>query len=86
MDFAALIDLKDTSNINWENYQLKNSLFYKERGANELTLTKVSRSFPTPDAEIWIILHKDHRVYYFPPTYTGHSSTLHEGNIVSDEI
>ncbi len=88
MDFAALVDLKEKSNIDWENYPLKESVFYKERGANELTLPKVNRSFPTPDAEIRIILHKDHKVYYFPPLHLVPNTldTPQKGNEASDEI
>jgi hypothetical protein len=64
MDFASLVDLKEKTRIDWENYILKESLFYKERGGNEEEKIRVSRSFPTPDATIIVTLHKDHKIYY----------------------
>jgi hypothetical protein len=29
MDFASIIDINDKINISWDNYPLKNSLFYQ---------------------------------------------------------
>ncbi len=64
MDFAAMLDLKNSENINWENYPIKWWLFYETRGANEQKEEKKSLSFPIPDATIIITLHKDHKIYY----------------------
>jgi hypothetical protein len=67
MDFAATVDLKNPDNIDWENYPIQSGLFYGTRGSLEPREEKKSRSFPTPDATVVVILHQDHRDYYIPP-------------------
>ncbi len=68
MDFAATVDLKNPSTIDWENYPIKSGRFYETRGSEEPTEVKKSVSFPTPDAKVVVILHQDHRVYYSETT------------------
>ena len=71
MDFASLVDVKEKNKINWESYPLYKSRFFLDRGSNEIEIKKVSYTFPTPDARIEVILHRDHREYYSenPETY-----------------
>jgi hypothetical protein len=64
MDFASLVDLKNPSAIDWENYPIKNGKFYETRGSLEPIEVKKTTSFPIPDATVVVILHRDHKVYY----------------------
>ena len=64
MDFASMIDLKNPSSIDWDHHPIPHGLFYETRGGMEPQETKVSQSFPIPDATVVVILHQDHRVYY----------------------
>ena len=64
MDFAATVDLKNPSMIDWETYPIRSGRFYKTRGSLEPVEVKKVSSFPTPDARVVVILHKDHRIYY----------------------
>lgn len=66
MDFAATIDLKNPQNIHWTKYPIQSGKFYETRGALEPREIKKSQSFPTPDAAVIVILHKDHKEYYSP--------------------
>lgn len=66
MDFAATIDLKNPDMIDWDNYPIQSGEFYATRGALEPREIKKSQSFPTPDATVIVILHKDHKEYYSP--------------------
>lgn len=72
MDFASLVDLKEKNRIDWESYPLRKSRFFLEHGENEREIKKISRTFPTPDATIEVILHRDHQEYYSenPEIYT----------------
>jgi A/G-specific adenine glycosylase len=72
MDYASLIDLKNPSTIDWENYPIKSGKFYEARGSREEFEVKKSESFPTPDATVIVILHENHRIYYSPrhPEFT----------------
>ena len=64
MDFAATVDLKNPSMIDWETYPIRSGRFYETRGSLEPVEVKKASSFPTPDARVVVILHKDHRIYY----------------------
>ena len=64
MDFAATIDLKNPDMIDWDTYPIQSGEFYETRGALEPREIKKSQSFPTPDATVIVILHKDHKEYY----------------------
>jgi hypothetical protein len=64
MDFASMIDLKNPTQIDWENYPIRSGVWYETRGALEPVIEKVSQSFPIPDATIIIHLHENHRIYY----------------------
>ncbi len=64
MDFASMIDLKNSDMIDWINYPIVSGRFYETRGSLEPKEVKKSQSFPLPDATIIIILHKDHKIYY----------------------
>ena len=66
MDFAATVDMKNPSTIDWKNYPITSGKFYESRGSLELVEVKKSVSFPTPDAQVIVILHKDHKIYYSP--------------------
>ena len=68
MDFAASVDLKNQSNIDWEIYPLQSGRFYETRGALEPVEVKKSQFFPIPDATVIVILHQDHKIYYGAPT------------------
>lgn len=64
MDFAATVDLKNPNTIDWINYPIQSGVWYDTRGSLEPQETKISQSFPIPDATVIIILHQDHRIYY----------------------
>lgn len=64
MDFAATVDLKNYENIEWENYPIKEGLFYETRGVQEPKEEKKGQNFPIPDASILVVLHKEHKIYY----------------------
>jgi adenine-specific DNA glycosylase len=64
MDFASIVDLKNKNLIDWEAYPIKSGLWYETRGNMENIEIKKVQNFPTPDAQIVVILHKDHKVYY----------------------
>jgi adenine-specific DNA glycosylase len=64
MDFASIVDLKNKNLIDWENYPLRSGLWYETRGSMEKIEIKKVQSFPTPDARIIVVLHRDHREYY----------------------
>lgn len=68
MDFAALMDLKNPENINWEGYIFRESKFYKTKGEWESYTQRQIKTFPTPDATIIVTLHKDHKIYYSEDT------------------
>lgn len=64
MDFASLIDLKNPNQILWETYPIHDGLFYNTRGSLEQMKEKKTTHFPLPDAQIIVILHKEHKLYY----------------------
>lgn len=64
MDWARLREPKNSGLLNPENYIFTGSEFYITQWANEIIEKKISISFPIPDAQIIVILHQDHRVYY----------------------
>lgn len=66
MDFGSLVDIKNPSQIVWEEYPIHDSLFYKTRWSLEEIQDKKIVHFPLPDAQIIVILHKDHQTYYSP--------------------
>lgn len=64
MDFSAMIDLKNPNQIDWENYPIREGVFYETHGSLEPIEEKKSVNFPVPDAPIIVILHKEHKIYY----------------------
>jgi hypothetical protein len=56
---------KTANLLNQDTYIFTESEFYKTKWSSEVIEKKVSVSFPTPDAQIVVILHQDHRVYYW---------------------
>ncbi len=64
MDWARLSEPKTASLLNHENYIFKGSEFYITNWANEIIEKKTSKYFPIPDAQVVVILHEDHRLYY----------------------
>ncbi len=82
MDFASMIDLKNPSSIDWDHHPIPHGLFYETRGSMEPQESKVSVSFPIPDATVVVILHQDHRIYYGSPD----SVISSEGDSRSREI
>ncbi|MCP4523070.1 MAG: hypothetical protein GY828_02520 [Candidatus Gracilibacteria bacterium] len=83
MDFASTVDINDKINIAWDNYPLKKSKFYIERGINEEKIDKIKNNINKKDAEIIVFLHKDHKEYYsihpdlLEPFILGKSPTDH---------
>lgn len=83
MDFASIIDINDKINIAWDQYPLKNSLFYQEKWISELKVDKVRHKIDKKDAEIILFLHQDHKEYYsahadiLKPFLLGKSSLDH---------
>ena len=86
MDFASTIDVKNPSNIGWSNYPIQSGIFYETRGVLEPVEVKKSLSFPTPDAQVVVILHKDHKVYYSAPAgvISTESVILTTGEILTE--
>ena len=78
MDFASTVDLKNPTNIDWEKYPIQSGRFYDTRGSLEVVEVKQSVSFPTPDATVIVILHKDHKIYY-----GSHASDIPTGSVIS---
>ena len=64
MDFATILSKNSKGWINFENYPLENCLFWKTKWALEIETKKPIRYFPTKDAQVEVILHKNHVVYY----------------------
>ena len=64
MDFASMISLNSTAQIAWDQYFLSGCRFGETRGIFEIEKPKKRIIFPTKDARIVVILHRDHRVYY----------------------
>ncbi|QFR38917.1 hypothetical protein A9Q91_01645 [Candidatus Gracilibacteria bacterium 28_42_T64] len=64
MDFSSLVDINEKQNINWENYPLHNSQFFKNKGKSESRPEKKSIQINKKDAEIFVCIHKDHKEYY----------------------
>jgi A/G-specific adenine glycosylase len=64
MDWARISEPKTANLLNTENYIFTESEFYKTKWSSEVIEKKISVSFPTPDAQVVVILHQDHRVYY----------------------
>jgi A/G-specific adenine glycosylase len=62
MDFGSLVCVK---NPKCEICPLKaRCVYFRERGAGELSEKKTGLPFPLQDARAWVFLHKDHKVYY----------------------
>lgn len=64
MDFSSLIDINEKQNIQWSNYPLLDSLFFKNNWESESKLEKKSVKISKKDAEILVFIHKDHKEYY----------------------
>lgn len=64
MDFASLVSLNNKSQISWENYPLKECLFYKTKGKKEEGKKKKWESFNTKNAYIQVVLHENHKIYF----------------------
>lgn len=64
MDFSSMIDKNEVGKIEWGKYIFKESVFYISKGLWEPVKERKSSAFPTPDAVVQVILHKDHKIYY----------------------
>jgi hypothetical protein len=64
MDWARISEPKNASLLDQSSYIFTESEFYISRWVSEIIEKKISVSFPTPDAQVVVILHQDHRVYY----------------------
>jgi len=64
MDFASLISVNSVAQIDWEQYILHDCTFYQTRGSLEAAKVKTRVIFPIKDAQIMVMLHKDHTIYY----------------------
>lgn len=68
MDFASQVSINSVKKIEWDSYPLSDCNFFQEQGKKEIQReeNKVVSRFPTREAKICIILHKDHKIYYSP--------------------
>lgn len=64
MDFWALISLNNVSAIYWKKYPFHDCEFYKTQGYLEPVKQKRNSSFPSKEAQIFAILHENHKVYF----------------------
>lgn len=64
MDFSSLIDKNEITQIDFENYPLTESIFFKEKWGNEIKPVKTSEKFDKNIAEIIVFLHENHKIYY----------------------
>ena len=64
MDFAATIDINEKDNIDWENYFLADSKFFKEKWISEKKVEKIRNTIDKKDAEIIVFIHEDHKEYF----------------------
>lgn len=64
MDWARLMEPKNSSLLDKKSYIFMNSEFYKTNWADEIIEKKISSYFPIPDAQIIVTLHQDHKIYY----------------------
>lgn len=65
MDFARMVDDKNPANIDWKNYVIQDGKFYETRGEMEIFEVKKKENFPLPDAKIVVILHENHKLYFW---------------------
>jgi A/G-specific adenine glycosylase len=64
MDFSSLLDINEKNNIDWINYPLQESKFFKEKWENENKPEKKQVKIDKKDAKILVFLHQDHKEYY----------------------
>lgn len=79
MDFANLVDIKNPTKINWQAYPIQSGKFYETRGLLETVEKKKIQKFPITEAQVIVILHKDHRIYYSNPEKSTQRESLQEG-------
>lgn len=83
MDFSALMDKNELSQIDFKNYIFKDSIFYTTQWKKEIAPEKKQIKFDTSSAEIIVFLHENHISYYssdydtFAPFFLGISSQNH---------
>lgn len=64
MDFSSMVDINEKWNIDWDNYQLLQSKFFKEKWKSESRPEKKSIKINKKDSNILVFIHKDHKEYY----------------------
>ncbi len=64
MDWARIMEPKTVNLLNQDDYIFTESEFYRTKWSSEVIAKRISVSFPTPDAQVIVILHQDHRAYY----------------------
>lgn len=64
MDFSSLIDKNEISQIDFTNYPLPESMFYKQKWKNEIKPIKTTQKFDKNQAQIIVFLHENHKIYY----------------------
>ena len=64
MDWARLMEPKNSNLLNRETYIFKESEFYISGWETEIIEKKITQYFPIPDATVIVILHQDHKQYY----------------------
>lgn len=64
MDFSALVDRNDISQIDFASYPLRQSLFFKERGAGEIRTVRSKASPRNRDEVLIVFLHENHKRYF----------------------
>ena len=65
MDFSRMIESQNPEKINWENYPIKSGKFYENKWKSEVNSKKKAENFPIPDAKIIVILHENHKIYFW---------------------
>ena len=64
MDFSTFIDLNNKDSIDWKNYPLSDSIFFREKWKQEIKPIKSKKSLQKEWAKLIVFIHKDHKIYY----------------------
>ncbi len=64
MDFWSLVCVNQKNSIDFENYPLSWDTFAETKWNLEPEKKKISSCFPSDEAEIFIILHENHKEYF----------------------
>lgn len=64
MDWARLMEPKNSGLLEKEKYIFTESQFYISGWETEIIEKKKTEYFPIPDATVIVYLHQDHKIYY----------------------